>query len=225
MWVCVCVWLDILTCRSFRILVITQSAQSGAFWEEAVSGSFFFSSANPSSLPDQKRSWGGKVRCMNNTDARLLLRGGNGSVRKEYQKIPGPSPPPPQKKEEFPFRVLFLNHIFFSDMYVYPDGAPRVCMDICGCGCVCVCAWLSETLYYCRSVDHMGAFLGEERNWFYVVGGGGVSILFANSWSNLPTPLPPSPNQILGEVRCMTIYRDLLYSSFVFGPEVDRDTK
>lgn len=198
---CVCVWLDILTCRSFRILVITQSAQSGAFWE-AVSGSFFFSSANPSSLPDQKRSWGGKVRCMNNTDARLLLRRGNGSVRKEYQKIPGPSPPTPQKKRRVPFPGSLLEPYFFF-WYVCLSRRRAPCMHgyMWVWVCVCVCAWLSETLYYCRSVDHMGAFLGEERKWFCGGGWGGFYFVckFLVKLAHPPSPLP-NPNSRGGSV-------------------------
>lgn len=105
-----------------------------------------------------------------------------------------------------------------------PTARPVYAWIYVGVGvCVCVRGYPKPYTIAAQSIT-WGRFWGRRETGF-VVGGGGVSILFANSWLNLPTPLPPSPTQILGEVRCMTIYRDLLYSSFVFGPEVDRDTK
>ena len=104
-----------------------------------------------------------------------------------------------------------------------PTARPVYAWIYVGVGvCVCVCLRGYPKPYTIAAQSIIwGRFWGRRETGFMWW----VSILFANSWSKLPTPLPPSPNQILGEVRCMTIYRDLLYSSFVFGPEVDRDTK
>lgn len=88
-------------------------------------------------------------------------------------------------------------------------------LDICGCGCVCVCAWLSETLYYCRSVDHMGRFWGRRETGFMWWGAGGFLFCLQILGQTCPPPFPPPQTKFSGRFG-VWLYTEIYYTLPLF---------